>query len=140
MTNSLTSLPKGGIAARIGLRREDRALRVHASPQRSVPFEQAANLSAIVLPFTAGGVNLLIQPGPSASAAVTVLLDGTPLGDAHGADVGEDGAACFDRSGMIRLVAGASRRRHVLTLVMSDPGVRAFAFTTSAKATTKNRE
>ena len=30
---------------------------------------------------------------------------------------------------MIRLVAGASRRRHVLTLVTNDPGVRAFAFT-----------
>jgi hypothetical protein len=30
---------------------------------------------------------------------------------------------------MIRLVAGAARRQHVLTLVMSDPGVRAFAFT-----------
>jgi hypothetical protein len=30
---------------------------------------------------------------------------------------------------MIRLVAGAARRRHGLTLVMSDPGVRAFAFT-----------
>jgi hypothetical protein len=30
---------------------------------------------------------------------------------------------------MIRLVAGAARRRHVLTLVASDPGVRAFAFT-----------
>jgi hypothetical protein len=30
---------------------------------------------------------------------------------------------------MLRLVAGASRRRHVLTLVTSDLGVRAFAFT-----------
>jgi hypothetical protein len=37
--------------------------------------------------------------------------------------------ARFDRSGMIRLVVGAARRRHVLTLVTSDPGVRAFAFT-----------
>jgi thiol-disulfide isomerase/thioredoxin len=83
----------------------------------------------IVLPFTAGEVNLVVQPGPSGSAAVTVLLDGKPVGDVHGADVGADGVARFDRSGMIRLVAGASRRRHVLTLVTSDPGVRAFAFT-----------
>ena len=83
----------------------------------------------IVLPFTAGEVNLVMQPGPSGSAAVTVLLDGKPIGDARGADVGADGVARFDRSGMIRLVAGASRRRHVLTLVTSDPGVRAFAFT-----------
>ena len=83
----------------------------------------------IVLPFTAGEVNLVMQPGPSGSAAVTVLLDGKPVGDARGADVGADGVARFDRSGMIRLVAGASRRRHVLTLVTSDPGVRAFAFT-----------
>jgi len=27
------------------------------------------------------------------------------------------------------LVAGAARRRHVLTLVTNDPGVRAFSFT-----------
>jgi thiol-disulfide isomerase/thioredoxin len=83
----------------------------------------------IVLPFAAGEVNLVMQPGPSGSAAVTVLLDGKPIGDTRGADVGADGVARFDRSGMIRLVVGATRRRHVLTLVTSDPGVRAFAFT-----------
>ena len=83
----------------------------------------------IVLPFTAGEVNLVMQPGPSGSAAVTVLLDGKPVGDVHGADVDADGVARFDRSGMIRLVAGASRRPHVLTLLTSAPGVRAFAFT-----------
>jgi thiol-disulfide isomerase/thioredoxin len=83
----------------------------------------------IVLPFTAGEVNLVMQPGASGNAAVTVLLDGKPVGEARGADVGTDGIARFDQSGMLRLVAGASRRRHVLTLVTSDPGVRAFAFT-----------
>jgi len=58
-----------------------------------------------------------------------VLLDGRPVGDARGADVGPDGVARFDRSGMIRLVAGTPRRRHVLTLASSDPGVRAYVFT-----------
>jgi hypothetical protein len=83
----------------------------------------------IMVPFTAGEVNLVMQPGPSGKAAVTVLLDGIPVVDAHGADVGADGVARFDRSGMIRLIVGATRRRHVLTLVTSDPGLRAFAFT-----------
>jgi len=83
----------------------------------------------IVLPFTAGEVNLVIQPGPSAPAAVTVLLDGQPVGDARGMDVGTDGVARFDRSGMIRLVAGAPKGRHVLTLSSSDPGLRAYVFT-----------
>jgi len=83
----------------------------------------------IVLPFTAGEVNLVIQPGPSGTAAVSVLLDGKPVGDVRGADVGADGVARFDGPRMIRLVAGAARRRHGLTLVTSDPGVRAFAFT-----------
>ena len=83
----------------------------------------------IVLPFTAGEVNVVMQPGSSGHAVVTVLLDGKPIGDARGADVGTDGVARFDRSGMIRLVAGAPRGRHVLTLVTSDPGVRAFVFT-----------
>ena len=83
----------------------------------------------IILPFTAGEVNLVMQPGPSGRAAVTVLLDGKPVGDARGMDVGTDGVARFDRSGMIRLVAGAPRRRHVLTLSSSDPGLRAYVFT-----------
>jgi thiol-disulfide isomerase/thioredoxin len=92
-------------------------------------IELRKGTGTIVLPFTAGEVNLVMQPGSSGSAAVTVLLDGKPVGEARGADVGSDGVARFDRSGMIRLVAGAPRRRHVLTLVTNDPGVRAFSFT-----------
>jgi thiol-disulfide isomerase/thioredoxin len=83
----------------------------------------------IILPFTAREVNLVMQPGPSGRAAVSVLLDGKPIGEARGADVGTDGVARFDRSGMLRLVAGAPGRRHVLTLSSSDPGLRAYVFT-----------
>jgi len=83
----------------------------------------------IVLPFTGGEVNLVMQPGSSGNTAVTVLLDGKPVGDARGMDVGTDGVARFDRSGMIRLIAGAPRRRHLLTLSTSDPGLRAYVFT-----------
>jgi thiol-disulfide isomerase/thioredoxin len=83
----------------------------------------------IVLPFSGGEVNLVMQPGPSGHAAVTVLLDGKPVGDSRGTDVDADGVARFDRSGMIRLVARAPRRPHVLTLSSSDPGVRAYVFT-----------
>ena len=86
----------------------------------------------IVLPFTGGEVNLVMQPGPSGHGAVSVLLDGKPVGEARGMDVGTDGVARFDRSGMIRLVAGAPRRRHVLTLSSSDPGLRAYVFTFGA--------
>src|SRR5574341_2418396 len=78
----------------------------------------------IVLPFTAGEVNLVVQPGSSGKAAVTVLIDGKPVGEARGADVGPDGVARFDRSGMIRLVSRAPRGNHVLTLVASDPGLQ----------------
>jgi thiol-disulfide isomerase/thioredoxin len=92
-------------------------------------IELRKGTGTIRLPFTAGEVNLVMQPGSSGTAAVTVLLDGKPVGDARGADVGADGVARFDRSGMIRLVAGAPRRSHVLTLVTTDPGVRAFSFT-----------
>ena len=74
-------------------------------------------------------MNLVIQPGSSGNAAVTVLVDGKPVGDALGRDVGTDGVARFDRSGMLRLVAGATRRQHVLTLSSSDPGLRAYVFT-----------
>jgi len=81
----------------------------------------AAISGEIVVPFVAGEVNLFMQPGPSGRAAVTVLLDGKPIGDARGTDVGADGVARFDRSGMIRLVAGVPQRRHVLTLRLERP-------------------
>jgi thiol-disulfide isomerase/thioredoxin len=83
----------------------------------------------IVLPFTGGEVNLVMQPGPSGAAAVSVLLDGKPIGAARGVDVGADGVARFDRSGMIRLISGALRQRHVLTLSSTDAGLRAYVFT-----------
>ena len=91
--------------------------------------ELRSGAGEIILPFTGGEVNHVMQPGPSAQAAVTVVLDGKPVGDARGMDVGTDGVARFDRAGMIRLVAGAPRRRHVLTLSASDPGLRAYVFT-----------
>jgi hypothetical protein len=83
----------------------------------------------IVLPFTGGEVNLVVQPGPSGNSAMTVLLDGMPPGEARGADVSADGVARINRSGMIRLIAGAPRKKHVLTLGASEPGVRAYVFT-----------
>jgi hypothetical protein len=55
----------------------------------------------------AAEVNLVMRPGASGNAAVTVLLDGKPVGEARRADGGADGVARFDRSGMIRLVVGA---------------------------------
>jgi hypothetical protein len=84
---------------------------------------------SIALPFTAGEVNLVMQPGPSGTATVTVLLDGKPVGEARGNNVGLDSVARFDRSGMIRLIAGAPPGKHVLNLSSSDPGLRAYVFT-----------
>ena len=91
--------------------------------------ELRSGTGKIVLPFTAGEVNVVMQPGSSGKAAVSVLLDGKPVGEARAADVGPDGVARFDRSGMLRLLARAPRGRHVLTLVSSDPGLRAYVFT-----------
>ncbi len=92
-------------------------------------IELRKGTGTITMPFNAGEVDLVMEPGPSGTAAATVLLDGEPVGDVRGADVGADGVARFDRSGMLRLVAHATPGRHVLTLVTSDAGVRAFAFT-----------
>jgi len=96
---------------------------------QSHSVELQSGTGKIVLPFTAGEVNLVVAPGPSGTSAMTVLLDGKPIGESRGADVGRDGVARFDRSGMIRLVAGAPKQSHVLTLVTSDPGVQAYVFT-----------
>jgi hypothetical protein len=82
----------------------------------------------LAIAFTAGEVNLVAQPGPSGAAEMAVLLDRKPIGAERGADVDLDAVARFDRSGMIRLVAGAPHEDHVLTLV-ADPGLRAYVFT-----------
>ncbi|RKN48600.1 redoxin family protein [Micromonospora endolithica] len=92
--------------------------------------ELVAGGGELALPFEAGEVNLVLDPGPAGLAAVRVLLDGEPIGDARGADVHPDGVALFDRPAMFRLVAGASRTdRHLLTLVADRPGLRAYVFT-----------
>jgi hypothetical protein len=84
----------------------------------------------IVMPFSGGEVNLVVQPpASSGKGTMTVLLDGKPVSAARGADVGEDGVARFDRSGMLRLVAGASAGQHTLTLLPKETGFRAYVFT-----------
>ena len=106
------------------------AVRLQGDWKRSGQYvELQKGTGKMTLPFTAGEVNLVMQPGPRGKAEVTVLLDGNPVGEARGADVGNDGVARFDRSGMIRLVAGAPRAKHVLTLIASNPGMRAYVFT-----------
>ena len=95
------------------------------SGHQYVELEKGTGKSSF--PFTAGEVDLVVQPGASGRAAITVLIDGKPLGEGRGADVGTDSVARFDRSGMLRLVAGASRRRHVLASRRKrsgPPGVR----------------
>ncbi|MEV2241753.1 redoxin [Micromonospora sp. NPDC049891] len=83
----------------------------------------------LALPFNAGEVNLVVDPGPAGPAALRVLLDGSPIGDERGADVGADAVARIDRARMVRLVAGASRIDHLLTLTSDQPGLRAYVFT-----------
>lgn len=91
--------------------------------------ELAAGAGEIVLPFNAGEVNLVVQPGPSGRTALRVLVDGDPIGAERGADVGPDSVARLDRAGMFRLVYGASRKDHKLTLAGEEPGLRAYVFT-----------
>ena len=115
----------------VGARRRERGMfKLDGDWRSDGQFVELQNgTGTIVLPFIAGEVNLVVQPGPSGKSAMKVLLDGNPVGDARGADVGPDGVARFDRSGMIRLIAGAAKTKHVLTLVTSDPGIRLYVFT-----------
>ena len=125
--------PYAGITGEsyVGARRRERGMfRLEGDWRSDGEFvELQKGTGTIALPFTAGEVNLVVQPGPSGKSAMTVLLDGTPIGENRGADVGTDGVVRFDRSGMIRLVAGAPLKKHALTLVTSDPGVRLYVFT-----------
>jgi hypothetical protein len=111
-------------------RREPGAIRLKGDWRTDRQYVELKKGSGeIAMPFTAGEVNLVMQPGPSGRASVSVLLDGERIGAAAGRDVDADGVARFDHSGMIRLVVGAPRRRHVLTLASSDSGLRAYVFT-----------
>jgi thiol-disulfide isomerase/thioredoxin len=91
--------------------------------------ELAGGTGELALPFTAGEVNLVVDPGPTGQAAIQVLLDGNPIGEERGPDVGSDAVARIDRAAMVRLVTGASRVDHLLTLVTDQPGFRAYVFT-----------
>ncbi|MER7441750.1 redoxin [Micromonospora avicenniae] len=91
--------------------------------------EVASGAGEIALPFNAGEVNLVVEPGSAGPATLRVLLDGQPIGDRRGTDVDIDGTARVDRPRMVRLVAGASRDDHLLTVIADQPGCRAYAFT-----------
>jgi Thioredoxin like C-terminal domain/AhpC/TSA family len=111
-------------------RREPGTVRLEGNWQTSRQYlELRSGTGRIVLPFSAGEVNLVVRPGPAGKATLGVMLDGRPVGEARGADVGPDGVARFDRAGMIRLVARAPRGNHVLTLVANDRGLQAYVFT-----------
>ena len=111
-------------------RREPGTFTLEGNWQSSRQYlELHSGTGKIVLPFTAGEVNVVMQPGASGKAAVAVMLDGKPIGAARGADVDPDAVARFERSGMLRVVARAPRGKHVLTLVASDPGLRVYVFT-----------
>ena len=115
----------------VGARRRERGMFKLEGDWRSDGqfVELQSGTGKIILPFIAGEVNLVVQPGPSGTSAMAVLLDGKPVTESRGADVGPDSVTHFDRSGMIRLIAGAPRTKHVLTLTANDPGVRAYVFT-----------
>jgi hypothetical protein len=91
--------------------------------------ELRGDAGEIVLPFTAGEVNLVVQPPPTGPVDLTVLLDQKPIGEERGADVGQDAVVRIDKAGMTRLVNGASPDDHLLTLVSHEPGLRAYVFT-----------
>ncbi|MEH0982471.1 redoxin [Micromonospora sp. CPCC 205556] len=91
--------------------------------------ELASGTGELTLPFNAGEVNLVVDPGPAGKATVQVLLDGNAIADGRGPDVDPDGVARIDRAAMFRLVAGARRDDHRLTLVTDQPGFRAYVFT-----------
>jgi hypothetical protein len=111
-------------------RREPNTVRLEGNWQTSRQYVELQNgTGQIFLSFTAGEVNLVVHPGPAGKATIAVLLDGKPVREPRGADVGPDGVARFDRAGMIRLLGGAPRGRHVLTLVANDPGLQAYVFT-----------
>ncbi|SCF28066.1 redoxin [Micromonospora mirobrigensis] len=91
--------------------------------------ELTGGTGELTLPFDAGEVNLVVDPGPGGPAEVNVLLDGNPIDGERGPDVGPGAMAWVDRPAMFRLVAGAARGQRRLTLVTDRPGLRAYVFT-----------
>ena len=97
--------------------------------EREYVEHRGAAPGRIVLDFTGGEVNLVMQPGATGKAQVVVRLDGKDVGPRRGGDVGADSIARFDRSGMVRLVRGAGPGAHRLELETTANGLRAYSFT-----------
>src|SRR6478609_832170 len=83
----------------VGARRRERGMfKLEGDWRSDGQFVELQNgTGTIVLPFIAGEVNLVVQPGSSGKSTMKVLLDDNPVGLARGADVGSDGVARFDR-------------------------------------------
>jgi Thioredoxin like C-terminal domain len=85
---------------------------------------------SIAYRFQARDVNLVLTPPPGAQVSYAVRLDGGPPGEAHGLDVGEDGAGTVTEPRLHQLVRqpGAVSQR-TIQVTFPEPGVRAYVFT-----------
>src|SRR2546428_5015002 len=102
-------------------RREPGAVTLEGHWKSSRQYLELQNgTGKIVLPFTAGEVNVVMQPGPSGKAAGAGMLDGEPIGEGRGADVGPAGVARLDRSGMICPGARAAPGNRLLAPLARD--------------------
>ena len=91
----------------------------------------SASLGRIAFAFHARDANLVVGPGTAAGGIpFRVYLDGRPVGDAHGTDVGADGTGIVDGPGTYQLVRqGGPIDDHVVELEFQEPGLEAYCFT-----------
>ncbi len=98
-------------------------------------YAEAVDAGAtIALAVEAKEVNLVLDPGDRAAATVEIRIDGMPVpADRRGASIEAtpDGrtVVTVDRPDMYRLFASPEIEQHRLEVVVSTPGVRAYAFT-----------
>ena len=73
--------------------------------------------------------NVYFVASSASGATVTVLLDGKPIGAAHGSDVNPDGTATIQANRLYSLVQGASYGPHTLEIDVTSGTLDAYTFT-----------
>ena len=73
--------------------------------------------------------NVFLVANSDSGVKAQILLDGEPIGDRAGADVGPDGSVLFKEDRLYKLVEDSEYGEHTLEIIIEDSGVRAFAFT-----------
>ena len=94
--------------------------------------EYAANTSAnaqIQFPYKAKNVYFVAAPADGPIKIKVTRDGGQPLGEARGADIGENGEVTISQDGLYHLIGDSDYGIHTIEIEVLSPGLEAYTFT-----------